>query len=52
MEFEQILKLIEAVSESELASFQMEKDGLRLSMTTDKMPAGAAVEPGPETGKE
>ena len=52
MEFEQILKLIEAVSESELASFQMEKDGLRLSMTTDKRPAGAAVEPVPETGKE
>ena len=52
MEFEQILKLIEAVSESELASFQMEKDGLRLSMTADKMPAGAAVEPVPETGKE
>ena len=52
MEFEQILKLIEAVSESDLASFQMEKDGLRLSMTADKMPAGAAVEPVPETGKE
>lgn len=39
MEFEQILQLIDAVSESELASFQMEKDGIRLSMTTDKMPS-------------
>ena len=39
MEFEQILQLIDAVSDSELASFQMEKDGIRLSMTTDKMPA-------------
>ena len=51
MEFEQILKLIEAVSESELASFQMEKDGLRLSMTTDKMPAGAAVEPAKDSAE-
>lgn len=39
MEFEQILQLIDAVSDSELASFRMEKDGIRLSMTTDKMPA-------------
>lgn len=39
MEFDQILQLISAVSDSKLASFEIEKDGARLFMTTDKMPA-------------
>ncbi len=32
MEYEQLIKLIETVSRSSLGSFQMEKDGLKISM--------------------
>lgn len=53
MEFEQILQLINAVSDSELSSFSMEKDGISLSMTTDKTVAGQPEADGEEkTEKE
>ena len=36
MEFEKMIELIKTVSDSNLTQFQIEEDGFKLSMTTDK----------------
>lgn len=38
MEFEKMIELIKAVSDSNLTQFQIEEDGFKLSMKTDKQP--------------
>lgn len=46
MEFEQILTLIDHVSESGLTSFQYEAEDLKLSMGCERRPAAAGAIPG------
>ena len=38
MEFEKMIELIKTVSDSNLTQFQIEEDGFKLSMKTDKQP--------------
>ncbi len=43
MEFEKIIKLVEAVSASGLTAFEMEENGMRILMQSAPVPAKAAV---------
>ena len=43
MEFEQLIKLIQTVSDSELAGFKYEGDGVKLAMNREKTKVTAAV---------